>query len=109
MPIKPKTVSTPIKSKAQARITDKERGTWVERYGKGWYRLRRQVIAANPLCVHCLAKGRPTQAKEIDHITPISMGGTNDLANLQALCLDCHRRKTAQEAKARQNAIGAPK
>ena len=31
---------------------------------------------------------------EIDHILPISLGGSNDRRNLQALCPNCHRLKT---------------
>jgi 5-methylcytosine-specific restriction endonuclease McrA len=30
---------------------------------------------------------------EVDHKTPVSRGGTNDPANLQALCRECNRRK----------------
>jgi 5-methylcytosine-specific restriction endonuclease McrA len=37
----------------------------------------------------------------IDHATPLSCGGTNDRANLQALCVPCHATKTAGEAAAR--------
>ncbi|MGZ6536385.1 MAG: HNH endonuclease [Actinomycetota bacterium] len=36
-------------------------------------------------------------ATEVDHITPQRIGGTNDRANLQALCHRCHSRKTALE------------
>jgi len=34
---------------------------------------------------------------EIDHIRPLSNGGTNDKSNLQALCKSCHRDKTKIE------------
>lgn len=33
----------------------------------------------------------------VDHITPLSEGGTNDAGNLQALCGPCHRLKTSIE------------
>ena len=38
---------------------------------------------------------------EIDHIVEVHDGGTNDDDNLQALCEDCHKRKTADFAHAR--------
>lgn len=36
-------------------------------------------------------------AEVVDHITPLTAGGTNDESNLQALCKQCHDRKTATE------------
>lgn len=43
-------------------------------------------------CIFC---GRTSQhiQLEIDHKIPLSKGGSNDLSNLQALCLDCYRGK----------------
>ena len=29
----------------------------------------------------------------IDHIIPLSLGGTNDKKNLQTLCITCHKKK----------------
>ncbi|ALA67567.1 HNH endonuclease [Corynebacterium lactis] len=46
-------------------------------------------------------------AVEVDHIVPVFEGGTDDLCNLQAVCGQCHRRKTRQEstrARARRRA-----
>ena len=34
---------------------------------------------------------------EVDHITPVSMGGSDDVGNLQLLCKECHQEKTGQE------------
>ena len=34
---------------------------------------------------------------DFDHIVPLKCGGTNAPYNLQALCVPCHRRKTATE------------
>jgi len=36
---------------------------------------------------------------EIDHIIPLSHGGTDDPSNMQLLTKDEHRKKTAQERK----------
>ena len=38
---------------------------------------------------------------QIDHITELWEGGTDDESNLQALCLSCHRVKTDRNAKKR--------
>ena len=40
---------------------------------------------------------------EIDHITPVSMSGSDDIGNLQLLCKECHKEKTGRE---RSNASG---
>ncbi len=34
---------------------------------------------------------------EIDHITPLYHAGDNSMSNLQCLCPDCHRTKTAKD------------
>jgi len=40
----------------------------------------------------------------IDHIKPLWGGGDNSLDNLQALCKECHSKKTALEATSRAKA-----
>ena len=37
---------------------------------------------------------------EVDHITPLALGGANGLANLQALCAPCHAQKTRDQRHA---------
>jgi 5-methylcytosine-specific restriction endonuclease McrA len=36
---------------------------------------------------------------EVDHIVPVSLGGTGDLSNLRALCRECHRTETTRLAR----------
>lgn len=43
-------------------------------------------------CQLCGRKA-PEVVLEIDHIIPVSKGGTNDPSNLQVLCFDCNRGK----------------
>ncbi len=51
----------------------------------------------SPLCTHCQAKGLVKLGEELDHIVPISKGGSNDDANLQMLCKECHAVKTLSD------------
>lgn len=61
-------------------------------------RIRNRVFERDGwLCVCCAADGRTTVATEVDHILPLHKGGTDDLENLQALCGECHARKTARD------------
>ena len=59
--------------------------------------IRATVLRASPLCVHCKAAGRVSEAVEVDHITPLHKGGTDDLSNLAGLCRACHVDKTAKD------------
>ncbi|OYX77869.1 MAG: hypothetical protein B7Y82_04730 [Sphingomonadales bacterium 32-65-25] len=80
--------------------------------GRPWQRLRRAILAAEPLCRLCMAKGRVAVAVEIDHETPLAKGGTDDPANLRPLCRDCHldatRRQFGRRAKPRIGVDGWP-
>ncbi|MFP4219604.1 MAG: HNH endonuclease [Phormidium sp.] len=44
----------------------------------------------------CVACGKTHQQARltIDHIIPVSKGGSNDLSNLQTLCFTCNRLKS---------------
>ena len=77
-----------------------DRGSRHERgYGARWDRIRQEALKRDKhLCQPCQTKGRVTPAKEVDHIVPKSKGGTDDLDNLQSICVPCHRDKTDAEA-----------
>ena len=79
---------------------DRYRGTRSQRgYTNAWLRLSRAFLKAHPLCAECQRQGRLTAATEVDHIIPHK--GNKDLFwnedNLQALCHECHSRKTGKE------------
>ena len=45
-------------------------------------------------CQMCGVTAKDGATLEIDHITPVSKGGTNDADNLQVLCRDCNAGKS---------------
>lgn len=68
-----------------------------------WQRLRMVVLRQEPLCRECKDMGRLTPATVVDHIKPLSDGGTDAMTNLQPLCKECHDLKTNRESAARTN------
>lgn len=56
----------------------------------------KKYVAANQYwkCKGC--KNLLDETYEIDHILALEDNGTNDLDNLQALCRNCHGKKTAR-------------
>lgn len=66
-----------------------------------WYRDVAQLKRDEPFCRDHTKRGEHVVAVETDHIVPLVRGGSNERSNLQRLCLDCHRAKTASEHDAR--------
>ena len=69
-------------------------------YGSKWDKLRKVIMYRdNGLCQVCLKAGYVTQAVAVDHIIPKAQGGTDAESNLQAICKQCHDKKTEAEKK----------
>lgn len=75
-----------------------------DKYGQGrggrpWRRKRERILMRDGhLCQPCRASGFVTLANQVDHIVPQAEGGSDDDANLQAICGPCHAAKTKAEA-----------
>jgi 5-methylcytosine-specific restriction protein A len=65
--------------------------------GRRGMRQRAWIKREQPLCAACAKVGRIAATQEIDHIIPLSRGGTNDRSNMIGLCRECHERKTAKD------------
>lgn len=52
------------------------------------------VQSADGYCIYC---GLKADKLQIDHITPVSKGGTGDLDNLMPVCRQCNQGKSAKE------------
>jgi 5-methylcytosine-specific restriction endonuclease McrA len=45
----------------------------------------------------CAICGKVSDHTEIDHIIPLWNGGTDEVDNLQVVCYECHKKKSADE------------
>lgn len=63
-------------------------------YGHEWRKLRAVI---GYLCQVCKANGRLKEANQIDHILSKGQGGNDDPSNLQSICMECHKEKTAKD------------
>ncbi|MGW4446459.1 HNH endonuclease [Streptomyces sp. NPDC004682] len=66
---------------------------------RAWARtIRPRALARDGFaCVLCGVR----EGLEVDHIRPISRGGTWTLDNAQTLCAGCHREKTSKDRHSR--------
>jgi 5-methylcytosine-specific restriction endonuclease McrA len=75
----------------------------VRGYGRRWQRLRLMYLRAHPLCADPFgvheAAGETVAATDVDHVTARRFGGEDEWENLQALCHQCHSKKTAKEQR----------
>lgn len=66
-----------------------------------WQRLRASVLAGEPLCRMCQARGLVVPATDVDHAS--GDPSDNSRENLTPLCHECHSRKTASDHGKRVN------
>jgi 5-methylcytosine-specific restriction protein A len=66
--------------------------------GRKGQRIRARILARDPICVLCKQAGRVAVSSEVDHVLPLSKGGTYDDDNMMGLCGPCHKAKTTSEA-----------
>jgi 5-methylcytosine-specific restriction enzyme A len=57
----------------------------------------KKVVAANQQWSCKICNRMLDASYEVDHINPLYKGGTNDITNLQALCRNCHGKKTIND------------
>lgn len=74
---------------------------------KSWTQLRNEYISEHPLCVRCLAYGKLTAGKIVDHKRPRSERPDLELEwdNLQTMCHACHNIKTAEDKRAQSDGM----
>jgi 5-methylcytosine-specific restriction protein A len=65
--------------------------------GRAGQRERQQVLDEEPFCRRCLKAGKHVASDVVDHIRPLSRGGSDERSNKQGLCRPCHDAKSAAE------------
>jgi len=83
------------------RYTTAKNGRLLPLNSAAWYRLRRSVLAEQPLCPECEARGVIEPATEVHHINDNAMD--NSRSNLVGLCKADHSRHTAHDMGKRVN------
>lgn len=74
----------------QLSVSAKDRAKQNDRMRKKAHKKKKQVRKLyGKLCYIC----RDKMADTIDHVVPLSKGGTNDLGNLRPACYDCNWQK----------------
>ena len=68
-------------------------------YNRRWQKARKSYLEAHPLCVQCAKQGKYVRATVVDHIVPHRSDQKLfwDQNNWQALCKNCHDKKTLTE------------
>jgi len=66
-----------------------------------WKRIRARTLSSQPLCQSCLLDNRTTAAEAVDHVWPWRKIGKMAFSHnrFQSLCVACHSRKSALEAR----------
>lgn len=95
MPDKPRSFSSRPK-----RQRAKQGGSHALRDRTAAYRkLGEALLSAEPLCRYCRSTGFIRGATVIDHIIALSLGGSNDPANLAPSCTACNDAKSTAERR----------
>ena len=68
-------------------------------YGAAWSTIRAKHLADHPYCADPSRRHASTlvNGSHVDHIRPLSAGGSHAASNLQTLCHACHNYKTAHD------------
>lgn len=66
-----------------------------------WRKLRLSTLFRDRYLCQCdeCQRGIPLVANQVDHIIPVSKGGSNELDNLRAINSECHKKKTLIDSR----------
>lgn len=84
---------------SELRVSATEKAKIKRLSGRTGMRRRAAWLGAHPLCVGCMSESpaRYVPATVVDHVVALVNGGADDETNLQSLCGEHHRIKTARD------------
>lgn len=82
-------------------VLDVKAGSTPRVRGRRWMTTRMRVAVRDSFCCAQCGRDWNDRIDHVDHRVPLEAGGSNDDANLQLLCVDCHMHKSAAEAAGR--------
>jgi 5-methylcytosine-specific restriction endonuclease McrA len=74
----------------QARYDRHRPSAWRRGYNSDYHRNSAPILAAAKACSWCGREFTQDLPATMDHVTPLSHGGTNDPSNLVAACKPCN-------------------
>jgi 5-methylcytosine-specific restriction endonuclease McrA len=86
---------TPVPARKRTRCGSAQCAEFLWR-AWSWDRCRKSALRATPRC------GCGKRAREVDHIVPVSLGGSGDQWNLRCLCRACHLAETGRLRRERE-------
>jgi 5-methylcytosine-specific restriction protein A len=91
---------TSLKPKVATIDTHRGSSAAVQRI-RGWrlHKIRERILLRDGYT--CQICGRVSVDLDVDHIVPLHLGGAESDENRQALCHDCHKKKSEQEERQR--------
>ncbi|HEY0200266.1 MAG TPA: HNH endonuclease signature motif containing protein [Burkholderiaceae bacterium] len=85
-------MAPPLRLSKTLKERQAETGRTLALDGSAWRKLRASILAGEPLCRMCTARGLTVAATDVDHRD--NNPANNDPVNLQPLCHECHSHKT---------------
>jgi 5-methylcytosine-specific restriction protein A len=100
--VKLKTLKSRLQAVSTTGLQVLQPATVERKRGSAGVRDRKRIRQRDcDLCQECKRHGQLSVGEQVDHITPLSAGGSDEDSNKELLCRPCHDAKSLREAGGR--------